>query len=135
MKIEEHERAYKEHLKNIERAIEEGIEENQRNIAFNISQGSVELFSIYLHKLNLLQGSGDQFDHRIFKSKKLILKKIPSDFPEKKKVLELMKLIEDERIALCYGNRKPKERIESVINYFNKLRELINKNIKNGAKK
>ena len=135
MKIEEHEKAYREHLKNIERAIEEGIEENQRNIAFNISQGSVELFSIYLHKLNLLQGSGDQFDHRIFKSKKLILKKIPSDFPEKKKVLELMKLIEDERIALCYGNRKPKERIESVINYFNKLRELINKNIKNGAKK
>ena len=135
MKIEEHEKAYREHLKNIERAIEEGVEENQRNIAFNISQGSVELFSIYLHKLNLLQGSGDQFDHRIFKSKNLILKKIPSDFPEKKKVLELMKLIEDERIALCYGNRKPKERIESVINYFNKLRELINKNIKNGAKK
>ena len=68
MKIEEHENAYKEHLNNINRAIEEGIEENQRNLGYNISQGSVELFAIFLHKLNLLQGSGDQLDHRIFKN-------------------------------------------------------------------
>ena len=46
MKIEEHEKAYKEHLRSIERAIEEGVEENQRNIGFNISQGSVELFAV-----------------------------------------------------------------------------------------
>ena len=93
MKIEEHEKAYKEHLKNIQRAIEEGVEENQRNISFNISQGSVELFSIYLHKLNLLQGSGDQFDHRVFKSKNLISKKVPPDFASKKEILEIMSLI------------------------------------------
>ena len=135
MKIEEHEKAYKEHLKNIQRAIEEGVEENQRNISFNISQGSVELFSIYLHKLNLLQGSGDQFDHRVFKSKNLISKKVPPDFASKKEILEIMSLIETERIALCYGNRKPKERIEKLIFNFNKLREIINKNLKNGTKK
>ena len=68
MKIEEHEKAYEEHIRNINRAIEEGIEENQRNLGYNISQASVELFSIYLHKLNLIKSSGDQFDHRVFKN-------------------------------------------------------------------
>ena len=134
MKIEEHEKAYEEHKRNIERFIEEGIEENQRNVAFNISQASVELFSIFLHKLHLIQGSGAQLDHRIFKSTNLISRKIPADFPSKKKILELMKKIEEDRIALCYGSRKPKERIEKVILAFNELRNIINKEIKNGKK-
>lgn len=135
MKIEEHENAYKEHLRNIERAIEEGIEENQRNIGFNVSQGSVELFAIYLHKLNLLQGSGDQLDHRIFRSKSSLEKKIPPAFSAKREILELMEIMEVERIALCYGNRKPKDRIQNLIKNFNKLRKIINKNLKNATKK
>jgi len=134
MKIEEHEKAYEEHVKNIKRLIEEGIEDNQRNLAYNISQGSIELFAIYLHKLHLIEGSGDQFDHRIFKSKNLTEIKIPSEFPDRKEILSIMNLIENERIALCYGNRKPKERIEKVLKHFNELREAINKNLKNGKK-
>jgi len=31
MKVEEHEKAYREHLNNLRRLIEEGMEENQRN--------------------------------------------------------------------------------------------------------
>ncbi len=138
MKTEEHEKAYKEHLDNLNRFIEEGIEENQRNIGYNVSQGSTELFAIYLHKLHLLQTSGDQFDHRTFKSKTLIEKKIPPEFPGKNKILELMKNIEIERNVICYGKRKPKKRIESMIKNFQKLRKLINKhlkNMKNAAKK
>ena len=137
MKIEEHEKAYKEHLNNINRAIEEGVEENQRNLGYNISQGAVELFAILLHRLNLLQGSGDQLDHRIFKNKNLIEKKIPPTFTSKEKILEIMKNIEEERIALCYGNRKPKERIEKTIMNFQELRKIINENLKNkdGTKK
>lgn len=135
MKAEEHEKAYQEHLKNIERAIDEGIEENQRNLGFNISQGAVELFAICLHKLNLIQGSGDQFDHRIFKSQKNLAKKIPPNFPNKEEILELMKKIEEERNALCYGSRKPKARIEKNIENFQNLRKLINKNIQNVRKK
>jgi len=134
MKIEEHEKAYEEHVKNIKRLIEEGIEDNQRNLAYNISQGSIELFAIYLHKLHLIEGSGDQFDHRIFKSKNLTEIKIPNDFPDRKEILSIMNLIENERIALCYGNRKPKERMEKVLKHFNELREAINKNLKNGKK-
>lgn len=135
MKIEEHQKAYEEHKKNIERAIEEGIEDNQRNLAYNISQGSVELFAIMLHKLNLIQGSGDQFDHRIFKSPKLIKKKIPFDFSSKYKILDFMKKIEDERIALCYGSRKPVERIKEALKNFNELRRIINKELGHNGKK
>jgi len=132
MKIEEHEKAYNEHKKNIDRLIEEGIEENQRNITYNLSQGSVELFSIFLHKLHKIQGSGDKIDHRIFKSSSLIKKKLNFDFPSKAKILELIKNIENERNALCYGSRKPKERIEKTIFVFNELRNIINKELKNG---
>jgi hypothetical protein len=132
MKVEDHEKAYKEHLKNLNLFIEEGIEENQRNIGYNVSQGSVELIAICLHKINLLQTSGDQLDHRIFKNKALIEKKLPSDFPNKKEILELMREIELERNIVCYGKRKPKKRIEKMIGNFNKLRKIINNILKNG---
>lgn len=135
MKVEEHEKAYKEHKENIDRSIEQGIEENQRNIGFNISQGSVELLAIYIHKLNLIQSSGDQFDHRIFKSENLIRKKMPYEFPAKKQILMLMKAIEHERTALCYGSRKSKSRIEKSIENFQELRKIINKELKNAEKK
>ena len=42
-----------------------------------------------------------------------------------------MKDIELERTALCYGSRKPKPRIEKAIQNFNKLKEIIEKEIKN----
>lgn len=137
MKIEEHEKAYEEHIRNINRAIEEGIEENQRNLGYNISQASVELFSIYLHKLNLIQSSGDQFDHRVFKNAELTKKKIPPKFNEREKIIKLMREIELERNVICYGKRKPKERIEKMIRYFNELRGIINSQLKeqNGKKK
>lgn len=130
MKIEEHEKAYQEHLKSINKFIEEGIEENQRNIGYNVSQGSVELLSIFLHKLNLLQ-AGDQLDHRVFKNKSLIEKRIPPEFPEKARILEAMKIIELERNVICYGTRKPRIRIEKIIALFNELRNIINKNLNN----
>ncbi|MBT4376624.1 hypothetical protein HOD29_04585 [archaeon] len=134
MKLEQHEQAFAEHIRNIERAIDESIEDNQRNLGFNISQGSVELFSIFLHKLHLIEGSGDQLDHRIFKNKNLIEKKLPVTFPLKKKMLSIMEKIELERIALCYGSRKPKFRVEKVLNNFQELRKLINLELKNGKK-
>lgn len=130
MRIEEHEQAYKEHLNNMNNAIEEGTEENQRNIGYNVSQGSIELFALYLHKLHLLQDSGDQFNHRIFKNKSLIEKRVPPDFQDRNKILELMKSIELERNIICYGKRKPKQRIEKMIKQFQKLRKLINSNLK-----
>ena len=135
MKIEEHERAYKEHLNNLNKFIEDGIEENQRNVGYNTSQASVELFAIYLHKLHLLQSSGDQFDHRIFKNKILIEKKIPKKFTKRNEILKLMKSIELERNVICYGKRKPENRIKKLIENFQKLRKLINLSLKNPRNK
>jgi uncharacterized FlaG/YvyC family protein len=134
MKVEEHEKAYHEHLSNLKKLIEEGIEENQRNIGYNVSQGSIELFAIFLHRNNLIQSSGEQFDHRIFKSKNLIEKRLPVDFPERGKILELMKTIELERNSICYGKRKQKEEIEEMIKKFNQLREVINNLLKKNGK-
>jgi len=131
MNVEEHEKAYKEHLNNLNRFIEEGIEENQRNIGYNVSQGSVELFAIYLHKLHLLQDSGDQFDHRVFKNKALIEKKIPPKFTGRNKILRIMEDIELTRNVICYGKRKPEKKIKAMIENFQKLRKLINKSLKN----
>lgn len=134
MKLKQHEEALREHINSINKAIDEGIVDNQRNLGFNVSQGSVELFAIFLHKLHLIEGSGDQFDHRIFKSKDLINRKIPMDFPLKDKILSIMRDIELERIALCYGSRKPKSRIEKNLKNFQELRKIINKELKNGTK-
>ena len=131
MKIEEHETAYNEHSKNLNRLIEEGVEENQRNIGYNLSQGSVELLSIYLHKLHLFSDSGDKLDHRIFKSNSLIEKRIPFDFPNKKEILKIMEYIELERNIICYGKRKPEKRVAELINKFNELRKIINLNLGN----
>jgi len=63
MQVEEHEKAYQEHLKNLNNAIEGGVEENQRNI-------------------------------------------------------------------LCYGKRKPGERIAYMIKSFHELRKAINENLR-----
>jgi len=135
MRIEEHEEAYKEHLNHLKLDIEKGVKENQRNIGYNASQGSVELFSIFLHKLNLIGISGEMFDHRIFKTKKLVDKRISSNFPNKTKILEIMRKIEENRNILCYGKRKPPEEIKKVIILFNNLRKIINKELKDGRKK
>ncbi len=134
MRLEDHEKSYEEHLRNLKKAIEDDIGENQRNIGYNVSQGATELFAIYLHKLHLLQTSGDQFDHKIFKNKAMIEKKIPPDFSAREKILELMRNIELERNLICYGKRKPKTRIERLIKLFNELRKIVNKNLKEKAK-
>ena len=132
MKIEEHQKALDEHLRNLNKAIEEGIEENQRNISYNVSQGAVELFSIYMHSLHLIEGSGDQFDHRIFKNKQKIHQKIPLEFPGRDKILTFLNSIELKRNVLCYGKRKPREEIEKIIFIFQELRRFIEDLMKNG---
>ncbi len=134
MKPEEHQKALQEHLTNLNKAIDENVEENQRNIGYNVSQASVELFALYLHSLHLIEGSGDQWDHRTFKNKSMLEQKVPFAFPEKEKILPLMETIERERLLVCYGKRKPKEKIEKMILAFRQLQEIIAKNMPHGQK-
>ncbi len=130
MKLDEHEKALDEHERNFKRGIDEGIEKNQRNIGYNVSQGSVELFSIYMHKLNIIESSGENFDHRIFKKKVLVEKRIPSSFPDREKILGTMRDIELDRNVICYGKRKPADRVTLMIEKFHELRKMIEKNLR-----
>jgi len=124
MKIEEHEKALEEHEKNIRRCIDEGLAENQRNIAYNASQAGIERLSIYLLKLKLVPVSIN-FDHRIFKNNAAVKNAFPFDFPEKAAILAAMKNIEEKRNILCYGKRKPAKECEEMLRLYNSLKELL----------
>ncbi|HLD49099.1 MAG TPA: hypothetical protein VJB11_01945 [archaeon] len=124
MKIEEHKKALEEHERNIRRCINEGIEENQRNLGYNVSQASIELLSIYLLKISLVPVSVN-FDHRIFKNSDYIKKNFSFDFENKEKILGIMRKIEEKRNLLCYGKRKPIKDVEEMIEFFNNLKKII----------
>lgn len=123
MRLEERRKALEEHETNIKRCIDFGISENQRNIVFNISQASIEMFSIYLIGKNLITSSTD-FDHRIFKKSSEISEKIPFDFLNKPKILDLMRKIEEKRLLLCYGKRKAEKEVKEAIDFWNELKQL-----------
>ena len=123
MRIEEHTAALSEHEENLKLAIERSLLKNQRNIGYNASQASVELFSIHMHRLNLIV-VGENLDHRIFKSKE-VDNRIPQDFPNKNSILELMRKLEEKRNILCYGKAMPENEIKEVIMAYNDLKGMI----------
>ncbi|MBI3190818.1 hypothetical protein HYZ41_03880 [archaeon] len=124
MRIEEHKKALEEHERNIRRCIDEGLEENQRNLGYNISQACIEMLSIYLIKMRLVPLSVN-FDHRLFKSSKAFDSALKIDFPSKSKILGLMKGIEERRNYLCYGKRKSYSDCEEMVELYNKLKDVI----------
>ncbi len=124
MRIEGHKAALEEHERTIRRCIDDGIEKNQRNLGYNVSQASIEMLSIYLLKLKLVQVSVN-FDHRIFKHSKSLKDKLPFDFPEKTKILDIMRKIGEKRSVLCYGRRKPEKEAAEILELYNKLKEIL----------
>jgi hypothetical protein len=124
MRIEEHIKALEEHERNIRKCIDDGLEDNQRNLGYNVSQASIEMLSIYLLKSRLVPVSVN-FDHRIFKNSEYIKNTFSFDFPGKARILGFMKNIEEKRNLLCYGKRKPLKDIEEMIMLYNKLKEVL----------
>ena len=124
MKTEEHKKVLEEHERNIKRCINEGIEENQRNLGYNISQASIEMLSMHLLKLSLVSLSVN-FDHRIFKNSEYIKKIFTFDFENKEKILGIMRKIEEKRNLVCYGKRKPKKDVEEMIEFYHQLKETV----------
>ncbi|MBI4170291.1 MAG: hypothetical protein HY514_01245 [Candidatus Aenigmarchaeota archaeon] len=55
------------------------MDENQRNLGYNVSQADIEMLSIYLLKLRLVPVSVN-FDHRVFKSPKATNAVLPFEF-------------------------------------------------------
>jgi hypothetical protein len=122
MNIESHLRNLKESLDLIEKSIEKGLKERQRTIGFNTSVASTDMLEIFLHKNNLIT-PGAVIKHTWLKSKNKLKEKIPFDFPKKKEILDLAFKIEEKRDGLCYGKSQETEKIQEVIDNFNKLKE------------
>ena len=80
--------------------------------------------------MNLTEVSGENFDHRIFKNKDLIEKRLPASFPNREKILELMREIEINRNIICYGKRKSEDKILKMIEDFQELKRVIEPKIR-----
>lgn len=124
MKIESHLANLEESLSEIDRAIQEGIAKKQRTLGFHISAASVDMLEILLHRLNLL--TFDQMvKHDWLASLHKTGEKLYFDFPEKARILGLMRKIEEKRNILCYGKRQDESTIEELISTFNELRAIF----------
>jgi len=129
MKIESHLENLKESVREIERAVREGIEEKQMTIGFHTSSGASDMLEIILYKHNLID-PGFIIKHDWFNSINKLKEKINFDFPNKEKILELMIKIENTRNSLCYGKRRTAEELSPVIEAFHELTRLFKEDTK-----
>ena len=114
----------------IEGAIAVGIEKRPVTIGFHASACAIEMLETYLHKEGKIP-IGKMLKHDWFKRplpeqkvEPLIERKLKVDFPSKEKVYDLIYTIEGNRTNLVYG-RPTKTQIESVVNSFNKLKNIL----------
>ena len=134
--IEEHKRKIKEHLGEINDAIDQGIENKPITIGFHCSACVLELLELYLHVNNKLPIEKiikhDWFKRPKQEQKKdpLIERHLPVQFKKKEELYELIYDIEDERNSLLYG--KPQEKqIKTVLKEFQEFKEKIMELLKN----
>ena len=138
--IGEHKKKIKEHLEEIEDAIDEGIEKKPITIGFHCSACSIQFLELYLHVINKIS-IGKIVKHDWFKKPKpeqkkepLIERKLNVNFSKKQEIYDLIYKIEEERNILMYG--KPvKNQIKEILNNFLKLKETFfglfkNENVK-----
>ena len=132
---DEHIKKIKEHLDELEDAINEGIEKKPVTIGFNCSACSMQLLELYLHLTNKIP-IGKVIKHDWFKKPHkgqkidpLIERKLPINFEEKENIYNLIYQIEENRDNLIYG-RAVKEQIEKVYSSFLKLKEILISKIK-----
>src|SRR3989344_614095 len=118
--IEEHKKKIKEHLEEINDAIEQEIEKKPVTIGFHCSACSLQYLELYLHVTNKIQ-IGKIIKHDWFKRPKpeqkkepLIERKLLITFPKKDEIYNLIYTMEKERTSLLYG-KPTKEQIESIL--------------------
>ena len=117
--IKEHKRKIKEHLDEINDAIEQGIEDKPITLGFHCSACVLELLELYLHIKNKLPLE-KIIKHDWFKKPKpeqkkdpLIERHLPIQFEKKEELYKLIYDIEEERNSLLYG--KPQKEQTSRI--------------------
>ena len=132
---EEHIRKIKEHIEEIDEAIELGIEKRPVTIGFHCSACSIQLLELYLHVINKIS-IGKVVKHEWFKKPKtgqkqepLIERNLSTDFPLKENIYSLNYEIEERRNTLVYG-KSTREQIKSILNSFNKLKDVLIEELK-----
>lgn len=136
--VEEHTKKIKEHLEEIDDAINEGIEKKPITIGFNCSACSIQLLELFLHINNKIS-IGHAIKHDWFKRPKaeqrlepLIERKLPIQFDDKKEIYNLIYAIEENRENLVYG-RSDTKKIKLVLDSFNKLRSIMVPRLREGG--
>lgn len=122
MKEEEHLKAFNEHRAAIDWAISRGTEKSQRIIGTHASRGIVELISAYLHRINRIT-PGFQINHRWFKSGD-VSSRLP-EFPKKSIIISKISELENKSEMLTYGSQRAESEINSTIQLFNEIENLI----------
>ena len=128
--ISNHKDRIKEHLEELQDAINIGIYSRPATIGFHTTACSIDMLEMYLHKKKLID-IGKVVKHDWFKrpnkeQKKtpLIERKLPVNFEDKEKIYELIYSLEENRDILIYG-KPTKDQIEVVLKNFHKLKEII----------
>jgi hypothetical protein len=134
--LEEHKKKIKEHLEEIEDAIDKGAENKPITIGFNCSACALQFLELYLHAINKIP-VGKVLKHDWFKrpssgqkKEPMIERKLPVNFEKKQEIYELIYALEEERTSLVYG-KPAKEQVKRVIEIFNKLKEIFMELLKN----
>ncbi|MBI4181639.1 MAG: hypothetical protein HY520_01570 [Candidatus Aenigmarchaeota archaeon] len=123
--IEEHKNSIRELVKDITEKMRSNLlVERQQIIGFSASEASCNMLALFLHKRAIIS-PGFQVNHGYFRSEKLAREKIDVDFPEKKRILELLVRQEHFRYQLWYGRAREKSVVEEAIRNMFSLKELI----------
>ena len=132
--IAEHKKRIKEHLEELQEAVNIGLEKRPVTVGFHTSACAAEMLEMYLHLANLIS-TGKKVNHVWFKRPKegqkiepLIERKLPVSFHNKEKIYDLIYAIEDSRDNLVYGKPRKRE-VEDIFRTFQKLRSIIEKKI------
>lgn len=132
--IFEHKRRIKEHLEQIQDAIDKGIEQRPVTIGFHCSACSVEILELYLHKINLLT-TGKMLKHTWFERPKLgqkippfIERKMAVYFEGKEEIYDYLYTIEEQRDTLIYG-KCSKSQIQLVLDNFLAVKQILSKRL------
>ena len=133
MKKEKHEEILNEVIDEIETALKDqrGLIAHQRRLAFALSLGGIQLLELYFHKLNIIK-EGSRINHRWFKRKEESIKEYlqkqitsPLDsITHIKKIIDILKKIEEKRDDLAYGAPASEELLQEKINLFFELKKL-----------
>ena len=132
---EEHLKKIKEHLDEINDAINEGAENKPITIGFHCCSCAVQFLELYLHLKNKIP-IGKVVKHDWFKKPQsgqkiepLIERKLSVEFEKKQEIYNLIYNLEEQRNKLVYGSPAETE-IKNTINNFNKLKTIFREILK-----